>query len=269
MVTTIDNWLLATVNMWVCDISCREARQLIEDNFDFEQVFEAYVVLCEVVGKKRPTKHKDKGDLKSALEKTAAELVEDIYNLEQGDELICPKFVVSSRSLKHVPMSASSNKDDIAVGARLLSLEQEMKKLSGLEKAMVDLTNSVKDLKDVRKENVAAVPTFAGVAAAAAISVGGQGQQGATGYVRPPGHGQGDVQRSRVGSMGGSRLEAQHVQRKRLDSKRKHDEDGEGEEQQPPWLPGGNQSRRPRKVNYGKSGVTVAGGEAAPYMRFS
>ena len=139
--TTIDNWLLATVNMWVCDISCREARRLIEDTLDFDQVFEAYVVMCNAIGKKKPVKHKDKGDLKSALEKTAGELVEDMYNLEQGDEMVCPKFVVSSKNLKHVPMSAANNKDDIAVGSRLLSLEQEMKKLSGIEKAMVELTS--------------------------------------------------------------------------------------------------------------------------------
>ena len=86
MVVTIDNWLLATVDMWVCDISCREARRLIEDNFDFDQVFEAYMALCENLGKKKPIKHKDKGDIRSALEKTASELVEDIYNLEQGDD---------------------------------------------------------------------------------------------------------------------------------------------------------------------------------------
>ena len=122
MGTTIDNWLLATVNMWVCDTNCKEARRLIEDTFDFDQVFEAYVELCEVMKKKRPVKHKDKGDLKSALEKTAAELVEDMYNLEQGGEETCPKFVVSSRNLKFVPVAASS-KDSIAVGARLLSLE--------------------------------------------------------------------------------------------------------------------------------------------------
>ena len=55
--------------------------------------------------------------------------------------------------------------------------------------------------------------------------------------------------------------------RKRLDSKRKYDEDNVTEvEEEKPWQQGGNQRRR--KVNYGTSGVMVAGGEAAPYEVF-
>ena len=68
---TIDNWLLATVNMWVCDLSCREARRLIEENFEFEQVFEAYVRLAEILKKKKPTKHRNQGEKKNALDSFA------------------------------------------------------------------------------------------------------------------------------------------------------------------------------------------------------
>ena len=85
MGTIEDNWLLATVSMWVCDTSCREARRLIEENLEFEQVFEAHLRLSEILGKKKPVKHRDQGEKKNALEITAEELVTDVYNSEQGD----------------------------------------------------------------------------------------------------------------------------------------------------------------------------------------
>ena len=266
MGTVENNWLLATVSMWVCDTSCKEARRLIEENFEFEQVFEAYVRLAEIMNKKRPTKHRNQGEKKNALEITAEELVNDMYNLEQGDEVTRPSFVVSSKDLKYVPATAAlSNKDSIAMGARMLSLEQEVKKLSGLEKAVADLAVHVKSIKGNA--------TFASVA-------GGVGHHGGQQVrVEHTAHGPGQVRGGvqQTGLVGGvfkadtnrkridsqSRLSWIPQSRDRLDSKRKLEEESEIEES---WVD--PRQRKPRKVNYGKSEITVAGGEAAPYEVF-
>ena len=113
--------------------------------------------------------------------------------------------------------------------------------------------------------SIAAGPTFASVAASAVS--GGRHQQAIGRPGGGGGQGLGGVHDRRGSTGGNPRLDVPLVPRKRLDSKRKYDEDNVTEvEEEKPWQQGGNQRRR--KVNYGTSGVMVAGGEAAPYEVF-
>ena len=161
--------------------------------------------------------------------------------LDKSDD--SPLFVISSRDLINVPMTSISNRDVVPLGSRM----------DGLEKTVASLVKSIEDLKNNQAKEVPNIvidqevqPSFSAVAATAASNVA-----------------KNRVVSTKVG--GNNRYNSEYPEmdqpRGRLPSKRKNEEGDDNDGFQYP-------KRRPRKINYGKSNITVAGAEAAPYEVF-
>ena len=165
--------------------------------------------------------------------------MEILAKLDNSED--CPIFMVSSRDLINVPITSISNRDVVPLGSRM----------DGLEKTVATLVKSIEDLKNSNVKEVPKVvieqpePTFASVAATAANKDTNNRTVGA-----------------KVDERRGNASNERVQPRQRLPStKRKNEGEPDDDGFQVP-------KRRARKVNYGKSNVTVAGGEAAPYEVF-
>ena len=133
----IDDWILATVHMWVIDGEKVEARRRIETHIPYEKLYEAFVKLSEKSqGIKKPVKHTN-GAKGTAIEQTAKEIVDILYDLDKHVD--CPRFFISSRDLCQVPITATSNSDVIPLGSRLEELEKTVGKLV---KGLDDMKNA-------------------------------------------------------------------------------------------------------------------------------
>ena len=134
------------------------------------------------------------------------------------------------------------NSDVVPLGSRM----------DGLEKTVATLVKSIEDLKTSHAKEVPTVvveppqPTFATVAATGTMNDNNVNAN--SGATQPRSNSQ----------------TRERVQRQRIHSnKRKNEEEVEKEEEKEKEFE--YPKRRQRKVNYGKSNVNVAGGEAAPY----
>ena len=129
MVVVVDDWVLATVHMWVIKLDKVEARRLIESHIPLERLFEAFVKLSEESQCiKKPVKHSN-GQNGTAIEQTAKEIVDVIFDLDKHVD--CPRFVLSSRDLCQVPATSTSNSDVIPLGSRMDELEKTVERLAG------------------------------------------------------------------------------------------------------------------------------------------
>ena len=262
-VPVIDDWVLSTVHIWVIRFDKQEARRLIESKITLERLYEAFVKLHESAQSvSKPVKHNEGGKAGSAIEQTAKEIVDVIYDLDKGTA--CPKFMVSSRELCQVPVTNGSNSDIVPLGSRLEELEKTVQSL-------------VKGFQDLKTSSTPHAPSFASVAGSA-LGVTGPFRAGVGHLPGANSHGQAAVgrgvqgqggARSRVDSLSGRGFPLGQRERLSSESKRSYAEMVSGDQ---PESEGGQfqyQGRRqPRKVNYGKSNVNIAGGEAAPYEVF-
>ena len=257
MVAVIDDWVLSTVHMWVMRLSKAETRRLIEANIPFERVYEAFVKLSEEAqGVTKPVKHTG-GRAGTAIEQTAKEIVDVIYDLDKRAD--CPRFILSSRELSQIPGTSISNSDVVPLGSRM----EELEKTVGL------LLKTVNDLKNAPVSFAQVANAGIGGRAGQGGGLVGQGGAGRDGVGQGGTAGRGDQPfvgaRSRLDSLSGRENFRERLQS--LSEKRKQDEmtgdnvENENEQFQYP-------RRRPRKVNYGKCNVDIAGGEAAPYEIF-
>ena len=267
MVVVIEDWVLATVHMWVVKLDKQEARRLIETKITFERVYEAFVKLTEEAQcSGKPVKHTDGGKAGTAIEQTAKEIVDVIYDLDKRAD--CPRFLLSSRDLCQVPGTIQSNSDVVPLDSRMEELENTVKLLV---KGFADMKASPAPVSfaTVAGNNPyqgRGVPVGGGHGVGAQRGGVGLGLGAHGGRVGRGGPAQGGA-RSRVDSLSGR---GNQVPRDRLpsESKRTHEEmlaDEEQSEEAQFQYPKG---RKPRKVNYGKCNVEVAGGEAAPYDVF-
>ena len=92
----IEDWVLATVHMWILKFDKVETRRLIETKISFDKVYEAFVKLSEEVPSVvKPVKHVG-GKTGTAIEQTAKEIVDVVYDLDKKSDLSC---LVKSGSL--------------------------------------------------------------------------------------------------------------------------------------------------------------------------
>ena len=244
----VDHALLATVAMWVGKVSSKEAIRLTEVYYKFEEVYEANVILSEKMGLSKPTKPSMRGANSDQLGRASSDLVKNLADLsQQASPKVLP--VVGPSSLALVPMVENTYqpRDDIALGARVLNLE----------KVIGDLSKAIMDMKNTPPPSTPVPATYAGAAAAATSTE-------ATAGVRP-GAAIGAIRKNWPNGLG-VRDRGRSPSVKRKPESQEIREPETVVEQDPPFTE--VQRRRPRKVQYGKSSVTVTGGEAAPYEVF-
>jgi hypothetical protein len=121
----VDNYLLATVMMWMDKTTVSNTERLMEQYFKYDQVHEAQEILCEKMQKKKPT---DKRPTNlQRLQKSASELVTLIQELQAQGETKQVKVVVTPTNLARVPLMESTwGVGDVSTAARLLNLERQM-----------------------------------------------------------------------------------------------------------------------------------------------
>jgi hypothetical protein len=140
-----------------------------------------------------------------AIEQTAKEIVDVVFDLDKRSDW--PRFILSSRDLCQVPITATSNSDVVPLGSRL----------DEIEKTVGKLVKSLDDMKNNPVKN-----TFADIAGGGNVSgqggggwpsVGGQGRGGgggAAGGQNRGGGGRGGAPygeaRSRLDSLSGGNI---------------------------------------------------------------
>ena len=251
------SYVLGTIHMWHLRGNRNKVVDLIVRHFSSCQLLEARKELCKAVKADDPVTRRDSVQ-RSAAEAYTLDLLDQLEELDSQGKL--PFIVVPSNVLAKVPFSTLLSSDDVAVSARLESLEKCMKVLTETvtkiaapntgtfagARARVN-SNSMQSVAGGQgqgQDRSGGVPQFVVSAPASeslvtswATVAGGSGAQGAVGghQLHLPSHGG----RDRLGSDG---------------EKRKRDE-----EFRAPGRP------RARKVAIGKSTVLVdEGGEAAP-----
>ena len=248
----IESLVLGTVHMWHSRHNKKEIVELVLQHFVADEVYKAIVELSEAAELGEPKRHNNSAT-RTAGEAYAPELYDMVDKLSKSGNL--PKIVVPSIQLAQVPLATLRPNDEIAVGARLDSLEKSVKLLTETLKGGVPPANSFAGararlnsasrppvgLPEIRVTSPTAQPSYAAVASGhAGHSVGGGDHGGAASGGVQTGPGLALPARERAMSQG---------------EKRKHESD---ETQQ------GNQ-RRQRKIAYGSSKVTIEeNGEAAP-----
>ena len=241
---------------------------LIVKHFTAIDLLEARKILCTAVGAPEPVVRRD-SEQRSAAAAHAVDLLDQVGELDSQGKL--PVIVVPSTQLSKVPVGTLISSDDVAVGARLESLEKSMK-------LMTDTVTSLKTA--VSTQNIGQglfagarnrVNSSSGLRASGEAQHHGGGVQGQPGQysgvygvpklsVSPPAPGgaAGGASWADVASQGYPSLQGGPGMRDRLGSeaeKRKR----EGDDFR---LPG---RQRGRKTEIGKSTVTVEEeGEAAP-----
>ena len=104
----------------------------------YDKLYEAFVKLNEEAQcGSRPVKHTG-GKAGTAVEQTAREIVDTVYDLDNGEN--CPKFIVSSTELSNVPVTSISNSDVVPLGSRLEEVERTVQ---SLVKGFQDMKNSL------------------------------------------------------------------------------------------------------------------------------
>ena len=87
VVPVIDDWVLASVHIWVMKLSKEDARRLIVTNIPLEKVFDAFVKLSEEAQcVTKAVKHTD-GRAGTAIEQTAKEIVDVVFHLDKRADL--------------------------------------------------------------------------------------------------------------------------------------------------------------------------------------
>ena len=271
----LDSAVLGTVHMNIKRGVSPETIDIIVSSFTEEEILGAKTELIESMGMVVPGGHNDTAE-RTAAYLYARELIELVYELDKDNRM--PKVVVSSDQLARVPFGkiGITAGEAVPIGARMNDLEETVKKLcvsfekfrndnqaKAVEKTFASIASG--NLGAVSKNNHvrhgAGIPPnihVTGPNGSWATEMDGQGQAG---Y----GHNQGG-QHGR-GLHPGGRQPGSHGGRSVSPKRAREDGDngaGGGQHDGQFKLP----HRRPRKVTYGKSKVTVEGAEAAPVEIF-
>ena len=121
------NLVLGTVHMWHLRGHRSNTVDLIVRHFTASELLEARKQLCTAVGAAEPIVRRD-SDHRSAAAAHAVDLLDQVGELDNRGRL--PTIVVPSTLIAKVPVGTLLSSDDVAVGARLESLERSMKVLS-------------------------------------------------------------------------------------------------------------------------------------------
>ena len=177
----IESALLGVTNWWLGKHSREEVIVLVSRHFRPEEVFQENLLMAQACQLQVPSKHKN-SPLRSAGEAYIVDLVNSMSMLASGGQP--PRFLVPSDQLGKVPLGALSIRDEVSVSARLVSLEESMKKVCAvLERGQTSQSAAVISRLEQLEEctrNLSTkvgqaarfpVPTFASVLAGGSSSV--------------------------------------------------------------------------------------------------
>ena len=274
----IDSVVLGTVHMHIKRGTSVDILDLLVTSFTEEEILAAKTELIEMMSLVVPSGHRDTAE-RTAASLYSKELVTLVQELDKDNRL--PKVVVSSDHLVRIPLGkvGLSPSDAVPISARMNDLEDTVKKLcDSFEKFKSDSKSTTAEgsFASVAARQLGAVQRLRPGQAMAAgswqgagvpnVSVTGPPQLASNWANEMDQAGQGHGQGYRQGGLGGGHLGInQHRPRGRSGSPKRPREDGETD--------GGGQyqtvpPRKPRKVTYGKSKVTMDGAEAAPVEIF-
>jgi hypothetical protein len=239
---TINSVVLGTVHMYYEKLTKPEVMEMIESNFDENEIFEAMSVLHNALGMEPPHGRQTSTN-RTAVTAYAMDVHDIVSKLINENKL--PKIVVSSEDLPRLPLSKKKmdNSEVATVNCRLEALESMIK----------DVVFKVNKINDK--------PSFANVAPA--IVVGAPTQPGAGAGVK--GHVGGPATRPKtvngqVGTSGELRGRSPSVKRGYNEVAKDGLENTDRERD----FQTVNRGRKPRKMNYGTNKIEEAGAEAAP-----
>ena len=262
----IDSVLLGTVHMNIKNGATSDIIDTVVASFTEAEILSAKTELIQFLGMVVPSGHNDTAERTAAFLYTK-ELVSLVQELDKDNRM--PRVVVSSDQLNRIPLGKKglSPTEAVPISARMNDLEDTVRKLC----ESFDKFNS---------DNRAAVPpavTFAHVARAnhlgavqrrPAHTMAGGPRQGVpiVAVTGPPQPGQqtwpgimDQADHSKYG-QGGYLGAGQERGRSVSPKRRREDSDNDGAG----GVPFQTIQRKPRKVTYGKSQVTMDGAEAAP-----
>ena len=239
--------VLGTVHMWHLRGNRSKVVDLIVRHFSASELLDASKEICKAVQADVPVARRESGQ-RSAAEAQAIDLLEHIGELESQGKL--PVIVVPSTVLAKVPFSTLLNSDDVAVSARLESLERCMKSLT----------------ESVTKIAANNTGTFAG-ARARVNSSSREGTVRAGGHpqvlVTSPRNEEGGTTWAGVATKGNGGQGLEQLQLPHQAGRDRLGSDSDKRKREEEFTYQGRP--RNRKVEVGKSTVTVdEGGEAAP-----
>ena len=245
----MDSWKLATITMWVDRLNYNEVIKLIENTFDWEQLWDAAVEVNQLsAGRGLTTKiprNRDLGVEKDRVAVLGGHMLASLQELKSRADR--PVFVVSSTNLFQVP---GVIKDCVHAEPVVTT------RLDSIEKMVENLAKGFKDMKDAKQIQC---PT---------LHVNGVPPQGAGGA---GGAGTGRAEHH-LGARSKNGAKLNEGQRSRSPSFKRSAEEAELQgatqvEQQAAWtdVVKKNKGRKQRPVQHGTAKVDVAGGEAAPY----
>ena len=119
--------VLGTVHMWHLRGNRNKVVDLIVRHFSASELLEARKELCKAVDAEDPVARRDSGQ-RPAAEAIAINLLDHLGDLDTQKKL--PVIVVPSTMLAKVLVSPLLTSDDVAVSARLESLDKCMKLLT-------------------------------------------------------------------------------------------------------------------------------------------
>ena len=275
--------MIASVHIHVKTGVSADTVEIIVTSFTEKEILDAKTELIELLGlgMAKPGGHKDTAE-RSAAFLYAKELVALVYELDKEKKM--PKVVVASDQLGRVPlgMKGLSPADAVPISTRMNDLENTVKNLcDSFEKFRKEnQTKPVeKTFASIAASNLGTGARFRGQGHGVAPTIqvteppfqgswaaemegqsAGGTPSGQTGGQLSAGHGQ-------LGGQVGRGYHGEGLYRGRSASPKRSRDDlensGQREGQFQPVLP-----RRPRKVTYGNSKVTMEGAEAAPVEIF-
>ena len=251
MVVFIDNVVLGTVHMHVKKGVMRDIADLVCSTFTAEEILTAKTQLITELSMAVQGGHVDTVE-RTAASLYAKELVELVSSLDKEGKM--PKIVVCSDQLARIPIGKGSlaTGDVVPLSSRMSDLENIVTKLSdSFEKFRQDSMRPTSFAAARARLN--STQGMGGGVGGGAVGGGVVAGQGGA----PPMVNQGQGVGSWAGVAGQHVQHAQGQQGQGQGGKRKNDETGT--ENFTPVQP-----RRPRKTNYGKSTLSMAGAEAAP-----
>ena len=123
----IENIVLASVHMWIRRHHRKDIVELTLEHFPDFEIYHAMCLIAEYFGEEMPAKRRSSSE-RTAGDVYARELVDLVMKLDHDGQL--PPILVSSRLLAVVPVGTMSDKDNIALGTRMNTLEKSIKVLN-------------------------------------------------------------------------------------------------------------------------------------------
>ena len=122
--------VLLVASFWHAKYHAKKVNKLIEKTFTQEDMFSDMVKLCNMLSREKPQKHRTT-DRRSGGEAQAQALYQLLEDLDSNG--ITPEFVVGVDQMEEVQRATSNSSladgDNVQIGARLESLEKEIKDL--------------------------------------------------------------------------------------------------------------------------------------------